>query len=307
VVELAVVAGTRDRQVQVLYDFGQNGAGDANAPISGLTYAGAASGLAYDGVSPLYGASAAGGTFGRGAVYELTWNGNTWSDQVLYSFCATGGTNCTDGDSPNSLPVMDASGNLYGTTLLFGPSGGGGDVYELSNSGGIWSETVLHAPCQLRGCKDGNPAGDLILDASGNLFGTALYGPGHRAGLIFKLVPAGTSSTYTVLYAFCSVPKNCRDGVTPQGALVMDSSGNLFGTTLYGGGHDIDDDRLGGGTVFELSGSTLTTLYAFCAESDCRDGEYPNGGLVMDASGDVFGTAQRGGRLGDGTVFELSP
>jgi uncharacterized repeat protein (TIGR03803 family) len=307
VVELAVVAGTNERQTQVLYNFGPLGSGDAYA-ANGLTYAGAASGVPYDGVSPLYGASIAGGAHNSsGTVFELTQSGGTWSEQVIYSFCATGGSGCTDGAEPNAAPVLDASGNLYGTTSNFGPSGGEGVVYELSNSGGAWNETVLHANCQLHNCADGLPIGGLVQDAAGNLFGTALDGIHQRAGLIFKLVPSGTSSTYSVLYNFCSVPKNCRDGVNPLGPLVMDSSGNLFGTTETGGGHDIDDRHLGGGTVFELTGSTLTTLYAFCDQADCRDGEYPNGGLAMDASGDLFGTTNLGGGFDEGTVFKLTP
>jgi len=87
----------------------------------------------------------------------------------------------------------------------------------------------------------------------------------------------------------------------------VDSSGNLLGTTDTGGGHNIDGSHLGGGTVFSLSGSSLKTLYAFCARANCLDGKYPVAGLVMDPSGNLFGTTSAGGKYGVGTAFELTP
>jgi len=87
----------------------------------------------------------------------------------------------------------------------------------------------------------------------------------------------------------------------------MDSSGVLYGLTGSGGGNDGDAEHKGGGTVFALNGTTLQTLYSFCARRNCTDGEYPVGGLVMDASGNLFGATQAGGKYGAGVVFELTP
>ena len=87
----------------------------------------------------------------------------------------------------------------------------------------------------------------------------------------------------------------------------MDSSGVLYGLTGSGGGNDGDVEHIGGGTVFALNGTTLQTLHSFCAQRNCTDGEYPVGGLVMDANGNLFGATQTGGKYGAGVVFELTP
>jgi len=88
--------------------------------------------------------------------------------------------------------------------------------------------------------------------------------------------------------------------------LILDSSGNIFGTTYHGGGHDIDSDGHGGGTVFELNGSERV-LYSFCAQANCIDGEHPQAGVIMDGVGNLFGTTVAGGVNGAGTVYELMP
>ena len=305
VVEFPVRAGKTKRKLQVLYNFASAG-GDGNNPASGLTYQGAASGLPYDGVSPLYGTTFQGGSHAKGALYQLTPSGGTWTESVVYSFCSQGGSACTDGATPLAAPSVDGSGNLYGTTRDGGNSSGNGTIYELTNAGGTWTETVLHTNCQQPKCSDGAAFDEILIDASGNLFGNGFGGTHHGAGIIFKLVPSGTASTYSVLYDFCA-QRNCSDGVDPAGGLVIDSSGNLFGATMHGGGHDNDTSHAGGGTVFEFSGSALTTLHAFCSQTDCADGEYPPAGLVMDGSGNLLGTTQAGGRQGEGTAFALTP
>src|SRR6185312_13087950 len=124
-----------------------------------------------------------------------------------------------------------------------------------------------------------------------------------NGGLVFKLAPDGT---YNPIYNFCAL-KSCADGALPQSDLLMGSDGTLYGITTNGGGNNIDVGFAGGGTVFALNGSTLQTLYHFCAVKDCRDGEYPMGGLIMDAQGNIFGTTSAGGKHGTGVVFELSP
>ena len=91
----------------------------------------------------------------------------------------------------------------------------------------------------------------------------------------------------------------------------MDAPGNLYGTTWFGGGNDIDANGLGGGVVFKLSGSSLTVIHSFCSEAGCADGEYPLASLVMDQSGELFGTASLGGAFANdtlgGTVFRVTP
>ena len=140
--------------------------------------------------------------------------------------------------------IADSSGNLYGTTLV-GGSYSGGVVFKLSPSG---TETVLYSFCSLPSCSDGaNPFAGLIADRAGNLNGTTNFGGTAGCGgcgVVSKLSPSGTE---TVLYSFCSLP-SCSDGAAPAAGLIADSSGNLYGTTTYGGASGI-------GVVFKLSGT----------------------------------------------------
>lgn len=301
-----VHAGNRWK-AKVLLDFCFECAGGQN-PAAGLTYAGAASGAPYDGVSPLYGTTEFGGVNSdgsafAGAVYSLTPVGGAWQEDVLYSFCAL--KNCKDGAHPTSPLTMDAAGNLYGTTRAVTRGKNGGTIFKLTQIGGSWSETVLHAFCSLPKCTDGNNSYEsqpLILDAGGNLLGVTTEGGscgyGGCGGLVFKLDTAGA---YSMLYAFCAL-RHCADGQYPGGALQLDDAGNLFGTTSSGG----KSDR---GSVFELSGTSLKTLYSFCRDgSPCVDGAYPSAGVIMDAGGTLYGTTAAGGSGKDGgTVFALTP
>jgi uncharacterized repeat protein (TIGR03803 family) len=172
-------------------------------------------------------------------------------------------------------------------------------------------ETPLYSSCSLKGCVDGYSGyGPLLIDAVGNLIGTFEEGGAGKGatpccGTAFKLTPNGAQSVYNVIHNFCS-RKNCKDGVLPAAGLISDSSGNLFGTTDQGGTHALAHG--GGGTVFELTGSTIHTLYDFCAKNECRDGANPAGPLIMDAAGNLYGTTQNGGAAETGgTIFELSP
>ena len=153
--------------------------------------------------------------------------------QVLYSFCPQSG--CADGSQPVAGLIMDAAGNLYGTTKVGGTGGTGGAfgqgvVFKLAPDG---TETVLYSFCSQANCTDGlQPFAGLIMDAAGNLYGTTLNGGiGSGSGVVFKLAPDGTQ---TVLYSFCS-QANCTDGLAPQAGLLMDAAGNLYGTTALGG------------------------------------------------------------------------
>ena len=147
----------------------------------------------------------------------------------------------------------------------------------------------------------------------GNLLGTTGAGGSlcrhsktYGCGTIFRIIPNGLASQESVIYAFCSL-KDCKDGFEPGDGVLLDSSGNLFGTTNWGGGNDIDQNGLGGGVAYKISGPSLTVLHHFCALANCADGEYPDGALIFDASGTVVGSTARGGAFGGGAIFELKP
>src|SRR5262249_33555105 len=161
-------------------------------------------------------------------------------------FCAQ---TCADGSDPAAALLFDRAGNLFGTTFAGGDSGQG-TVFELSPTSGAWSETVLHSFCSWKDCTDGTgPVGALIAAPEGNLYGTASGGGAIcnfsenpfnvRCGTIFKLTPAGSSSAFKVLHAFCK-KADCPDGYSPESALAMDATGNLFGMAQFGGVNDTD-------------------------------------------------------------------
>jgi uncharacterized repeat protein (TIGR03803 family) len=282
---------------------------DGRLPQSDLAYAGKGSGAPYDGASPLYGTTSLAGAHHQGVVFSITPNGQSWNEQVLYDFCAL--ANCADGAGPTAGVLIDAQGNIFGTTY-YGGQGNQGTVFELSAARGGETETVLHSFCAQQDCLDGAfPEAGLIMDAAGNLFGTT-FGGGSKGrncddigvsgcGTAFKLVPDGDASQLTVLHDFCA-KKNCTDGGYPLAGLTMDGAGHLYGATLYGGGHGAAP---GSGMVFDLSAAK--PLYAFCKRDDCSDGALPEGNLIQDASGNIFGTTLQGGATGNGTVFELVP
>ncbi len=221
---------------------------------------------------------------------------------VLYAFCTS--PNCTDGDNPGAGLIQDAAGNLYGTTRG-GGANDAGTVFELDTTG---SETVLHSFCTSPNCTDGwDPATGLIQDAAGNLYGTTAQGGTNNLGVVFKLLPPAQQGgiwTETVVYSFGSI---AGDGSNPAyGLLLMDSEGNLYGTTLLGGAN-------GYGTVYKLdSAGSEAVLYSFCSELGCTDGASPTAGLIQDAGGNLYGTTAGGGagtscpyNLGCGVVFKL--
>lgn len=276
----------------VLYSFacGTDGCGPAGT-------------LARDAAGNLYGATATGGnlacsvaeSYGCGTVFELTPNsGGGWTETVLYSFTAG-----TDGALPYSGVVLDASGNLYGTTSL---GGGGtlcgygalgcGTVFKLTYSNGGWTETVLYS---FSGGTDGsNPISGLVLDKVGNLYGTTVTGGGRAYGTVFELSPISGGWTESVLYSFT----NGSDGYAPESSVVFDHLGNLYGTAEVG--------LYGGGTVFRLapsaSGWTESTIWSF---SGGYDGSGPTGVIVHE--GALYGTTSAGGDYNLGTAFQLTP
>jgi uncharacterized repeat protein (TIGR03803 family) len=254
----------------------------------------ASSGVIRDAEGNLYGT--AGGGLDYGLVFEVAPNGTY---EELYNFA--GGS---DGNLPSGNLVGDADGNLYGTTLLGGgsadplcPNGEGcGTVFELGPTG---KYKVLYA---FRNHSDGAEPNGLIRDKSGNIFGATLHGgkgcvPVSGCGTIFKLDPAGKK---TVLHVFTGG----KDGSTPAGNLVLDSAGNLYGTTSAGGDLKCPyDGGAGCGVVFKIDTRGVeTVLHAFHGGSD---GNVPVS-VVLDVAGNLYGATQSGPHTNTcGTVFKL--
>ena len=237
-------------------------------------------GLIRDSAGNFYGTTSGGGgtPFDRGAVFELT-GGQL---QILASFTGANG----GGEAPEAGLIMDASGNLYGTTSKGGAIGDG-TVFEVVKGSG--QATTLASFSSTTGQ---TPLGSLVMDASGNLYGTTSVGGTDNDGTIFE-VAAGTNQLTTI-----ATFNGANNGSDPNFGLVMDGSGNLYGTTNTGG---VDND----GTIFELAkGShTATTLATF----NNTNGRNPDANMIMDAAGDLFGTAGAGsiGPCLYGAVFEL--
>lgn len=253
--------------------------------------------LATDATGNIYGATADGDGFGN--VFEIDTAGN---ETVLWTF--SGGS---DGGGPEGGVIRDSAGNLYGTTFIGGVGfgdNGHGLVFMVDTAG---SETVLH---EFGGGSDGaNPSSGVIFDGEGNLYGTTQNGGssacgGTGCGTVFKLSPNGNGTwAESVLYAFCSTG-NCADGEAPLlGPLAIDSSGNLYGTTFFGGASN-------NGVVFRVDSSKHeTVLHNF---SGGADGANPFAGVIIDKQGSLYGTTQRGGgdcfvKYACGVVFQLVP
>jgi uncharacterized repeat protein (TIGR03803 family) len=225
---------------------------------------------------------------------------STWAAtyKILHKFTGK------DGANPLAGLILDGAGNLYGTTEQ-GGAFAQGTVFKLKpNADGTWTENVLHSFCSLTNCADGqSPTGRLIFDAEGNLYGTTAFGAASE-GMVFKLTPNSDGSwTESVLYGFLGG----SDGSEPSGGLILDA-GTLYGTTIFGGG-DPNCGSAGCGTVFKLApnadGSwTESVLHSFTGGVDGVD---PNGDLIFDATGNLYGTTYTGGASNGGTVFKLAP
>jgi len=272
--------------------------------------------LIFDAKGNLYGTTAFGGTYGYGTVFELmpTESGG-WKEKILHVFQGS------DGYFPYGGLTFDSEGNLYGTTV-FGAAPtcdagfGCGVVFELSpGAKGKWTESVVAA---FDGDNGANPYANLTLDASGNLYGTTAQGgdlscnDGAGCGIAFKLIPKGNGSwAEKVLHVF----KENRKGSSPQGTFALDASGNLYNTAYQGGELTCYYDEYGCGIVFELekSGTRTTEKIIYAFDYDGHDGSGPTAGIIFDASGNMYGTASRGGKgcgadaNGCGTVFEITP
>lgn len=255
-----------------------------------------AAGLVRDSAGNLYGTTNQGGGFySKGTVFKVD---KTGTETVLYAFTAL-----TDGAFPAGALVRDSAGNLYGTTAAGGGDhtcglGGCGTVFKLDAAG---AETVLH---RFNGLDGAHPVSGLIRDSAGNFYGTTYdggdpacnYPYGYGCGKVFMLDPAGNE---TVLYSFVGG----TDGAGSLSGLVRDAAGNLYGTTEYGGGANPTCGDNGCGTVFKVTSTGLeTVLHAFTGASD---GIFPNGSLVRDSAGNLYGTTYTGGVSGYGLVFKL--
>jgi uncharacterized repeat protein (TIGR03803 family) len=285
---------------QVIYSFD---VGTANGTSVGP------SALIVDSSGNLYGTTCCGGTNHAGTIFALSPSpSGGWVASTLYTFTAG-----SDGRNPSAL-TLDQLGNLYGTTYI-GGTNNKGSIFELSpGSSGQWKKTVLYSFAGP--LSDGeHPAGSLIFDTAGNLYGTSASGGSsadcqNGCGTLFELSPSGTAWKETVLYSFQG---SSTDGDDPTASLILDTAGNLYGTTFQGG---IKAQCLSNsgppscGVVFELSpagnGSwTETVLHKFA--NSTQDGGNPSGGLVFDAAGDLYGTTGIGGTYGNGTIFKLAP
>lgn len=251
-------------------------------------------GVVFDTSGNLYGATVGGGASSGGTVFKLAppqAGQKTWTLSTLFSF--NGNSN---GAQPTGTLILDKAGNIYGTTVNGGVLSDG-IAYELSAPGGggtPWNEIVLQSFGAANGIQ---PYAGLVADGSGNLYGTTVKGGAHSDGAVFKLTPPATGSE-TVLYSFSGT-----DGNYPFANLAIDANGNLFGVTGGGG-------TRGYGTVFEVSppgaGKTNWTEKVLTSFTS-TNGAGPSAAVLLDSTGDIFGTTAGGGAHKDGTAFKLKP
>jgi uncharacterized repeat protein (TIGR03803 family) len=254
--------------------------------------------LAVDTAGNLYGTTIWAGPGEYGTVFELQRSGENWTHTVLLAFAEPG----SEGAAPGSL-FLDKAGNLFGTTA-FGGVNAGGTVFELKKTKSGWQEvTLFQFDSSFPGAAGGYFPDGVIFDSAGNLYGgTSSGGVAYLDGygVAFELMPTSSGVWQeTVLHTFLS---GGPGGHFPN-PLVFDSAGNLYGTAYSGGSGSY-------GTVFQLKQSangawSEIALHSF--PSDSSDGQYPNGGLLVDAKGNLYGTTAGGGSAGVGTVFEITP
>jgi len=243
----------------------------------------------------IYGTTYGGGAKGGGTVYKMAKPGNTWTETPIWNFSGV-----LDGGLPEGGVIMDVSGNLFGTAYV-GGTYGYGIVFELSYVNGRWLEARLH---DFQGSSDGGyPIAGLLLDDSGNLYGSTVGEGQGNVETIFELTPSGDSYSFNVLYSFA---RNDMQQCGPTAALTMDAMGNLYGTTKCDGAY-------GYGNVFKLSnthdGWVYTSLHDFTGGTD---GGSPYSTVTIDAAGNLYGTAAWGGDdyfclFGCGVAWMIKP
>jgi uncharacterized repeat protein (TIGR03803 family) len=221
-----------------------------------------------------------------GNAFELMPSGSGWIQSVIFTFADQ-----STGTVPMGDLVRDQAGNLYGVTWEGGVNKVG-LVFQLAPSGSGWTENVLRS---FDLSSDGaNPAGGLILDKAGNLYGTTGGNGGWGVGTVFMLSPSGGTWNETILHNFAR-------NENPEANLTMDAAGNLYGTTLRGG-------KDGGGTIFKMTPGSGGWTYTVLKEFDtCNDGCFPMSDVTIGASGNLYGTTSGGGTYGQGVVWEITP
>jgi len=255
----------------VLYRF--QGGSDAFYPTGDIVF---------DAAGAIYGTTYIGGTAGPGTVWKLTPSGGSWAESIIHNFNGGG-----EGGNPYGGVVFDSNGNLYGASSAGGTTGYGA-LWELSPSGGDWSETTLY---DFQGTSDGGAPTAGLIYVGIDLYGVTQVGPNH-AGTAYELTPSGDGWSFNTI-------SGLPPGSGPFSSLVADSTGNLYGATQGGSGDY--------GAVFKLtpsgSGWTLTVLHRFSGS----DGNTPYGSLVIDPNGNLYGTTLMGGSYNKGVVFEITP
>jgi uncharacterized repeat protein (TIGR03803 family) len=289
-------------QETVLYDFAVTDPTYGALPESEVIF---------DSAGNLYGTTLGGGYYAEpgggsgcvecGLVYKLTPSGGGWTESVPYSF--SGYQYGTDGAFPVGGVTFDNAGNLYGTNTAYG-SCGVGTVFQLTPGSPQWTERIVQQLCSM----GASPTASMIYDAASNTFygdseGDTEYGP--QPPSVFTLTESVGTWFFTPIYTFS------QNGGGPAGSLLMDSAGNLYGTTIAGGSNPLGLCSNGCGTIFKLTPSngswTYTELYDFTGGSD---GGAPYSNLVQDANGNFYGTTSAGGSTGCsrcGVVFEFTP
>ena len=286
VISVLLVGTSFASSERVIYSFtGGNDGGDPATPLT------------FDSAGNAYGTTVIGGTSNCGTAFKLTPSGGgQWQQSVIHSFDCM-----AEGKYPYGGVILDSHGNIYGTTVSGGTGGfcagdGCGVVFELTQSGGSWTDTVLYS---FTDGPDVNGPNALAFDTSGNLYGTAGDGGANGYGGIYELAHSDGGWTETVIHSFTG---GNDGGLGSLGPLLLDASGNFYGVTEIGG-------QYGAGTVFKLSpasggGWNFTTLYAFQGQPDANG---PYGGLIADANGNLYGTTYYGGASGAGTIFKVGP
>ena len=270
---------------KVIYNFSATGA-DGSGPSAGMT-------IAPNGT--MYSTTPDGGAFGGGVIFSLKKTSKGWKQTVIHSINFP-----SEGGFPYEGLMRDAAGNLYGAA----PAGGAaqnGVVYRLSPTKKGWVDTVLYSFTGQNGDGSGLYWIDLISDTSGNIYGATSFGGTNGTGTVWELVYSESKKTYSesILYEFGA--SGSGDGNNPYGGLVMDSKGNLYGTTLNGGSSNL-------GAFYKLTkqGKTWkeTVLHSFVG---ANDGNQPTGNPYIDAKGRLYGMTQTGGTSNLGIVYRLAP
>jgi len=285
---LVVTQARAQNNEEIVHIFGTGGGIDGADPYGGVVL---------DSAGNLYGTANYGGSHHLGLVWKMSRGANgQWSETPIYNF---GDANDDGSYGPLSGLVFDQVGNLYGTTIGGGqPSGQAGTVFELSpGATGKWLYKHIHS---FGGVEGQQPRSAVIFDSVGNLYGNTSENGLYNEGTVFKLA-RGSGGVWQeeTLYSFGANP---GDATGANQSVVIDSSGNIWGTIYVGGAYGL-------GAIYELTpnsigGWTETIIHSFAGGSD---GAYPQCTLTFDANGNLYGTVGYEGPSGDGYVYELSP